>query len=194
MLSKEKIKLLSGKSSLRRWRTGRKVVRKSISKKGRRGEKTHGIDPSSRAMVLRPCALVLGLDVKEPAASVTATSFPAPPPAGNARLSGTPLPSTSFARSLPWPVELRRLVRSRCVCRGRFPFALADKGGSRCAGEEAFSTCLRGEGVMPFFGREGRVGGGEGGEMGVGGVEGGGSSASSESDAEVSDDEDSGSG
>ena len=60
--------------------------------------------------------------------------------------------------------------------------------------EEAFSTCLRGEVVMPFLGRGSWVDGGETWEMVVFVLERGGASASSESDAEVSEDEDAGSG
>ena len=132
--------------------------------------------------------------------SVTATSFFSfSSLAGNARLGGTPLEPASFARSLPLLEGRRRLARLRSAYRGRFSFVLADGGGSRCEGEgeeeEAFSTCLRGEVVVPFLGRGSWAEGGEAREMLVFELEGGRSSASSsESDVEVSEDKDSGSG
>lgn len=79
--------------------------------------------------------------------------------------------------------------------RGRFPYVVADEGESRCVGEEeAFSTCLRGEVVLPFFERGSWVEGGEAREMLVFELEGERPSASSELDAEVFEDEDSCSG
>ena len=127
---------------------------------------------------------------------VTATSsFPFCSPARSARFSGTPLELVPrlLVRSRPL-LEGRRVVRLRRLYTGRSPFVVADEGGSRCVGEgeeEAFSTCLRGEVVMPFFdfARGSWVDGGEAWEMDVFVLEGGGASASDEFEVEVAEDE-----